>query len=181
MEACFSMPTMLQRTSAPTTPASTAASSWACTTTRIYCRPVCTARTPHRVNCRFFPAPRPPRPRDSARACAAAPSSRPGSLDGRRQPPARAIGRGTDRATAGLGEARLPELALALGVTDRHLRRVFQDEFGMAPVEYAQTQRLLLAKRLLTDTRIAGARGGPREWLREPAPLQRISFARATA
>src|SRR5262249_50461653 len=29
-----------------------------------------------------------------------------------------------------------------------------QDEFGVAPVEYAQTQRLLLAKRLLTDTRL---------------------------
>ncbi len=49
-------------------------------------------------------------------------------------------------------EARLPGLAQALGVTDRHLRRVFREEFGVAPVEYAQTQRLLLAKRLLTDT-----------------------------
>jgi len=39
-----------------------------------------------------------------------------------------------------------------LGVTDRHLRRVFQQEFGVSPVEYAQTQRLLLAKRLLTDS-----------------------------
>jgi AraC family transcriptional regulator of adaptative response / DNA-3-methyladenine glycosylase II len=29
---------------------------------------------------------------------------------------------------------------------------VFQEEFGVAPIEYAQTQRLLLAKRLLTDT-----------------------------
>ena len=37
-------------------------------------------------------------------------------------------------------------------MTDRHLRRVFQQEFGVSPVEYAQTQRLLLAKRLLTDT-----------------------------
>src|SRR6185436_3614666 len=44
------------------------------------------------------------------------------------------------------------KLAGALGVTDRHLRRVFQQEFGVSPVEYAQTQRLLLAKRLLTDS-----------------------------
>ena len=29
---------------------------------------------------------------------------------------------------------------------------MFQEEFGVSPVEYAQTQRLLLAKRLLTDT-----------------------------
>ncbi|MGL5003461.1 MAG: AlkA N-terminal domain-containing protein, partial [Casimicrobium sp.] len=39
-----------------------------------------------------------------------------------------------------------------IGVTDRHLRRIFAEEFGVSPVQYAQTQRLLLAKRLLTDT-----------------------------
>src|SRR5690606_5635438 len=32
------------------------------------------------------------------------------------------------------------------------LRRAFGAEFGVSPVEFAQTQRLLLAKRLLTDT-----------------------------
>jgi AraC family transcriptional regulator of adaptative response / DNA-3-methyladenine glycosylase II len=37
-------------------------------------------------------------------------------------------------------------------VTSRHLRRVFESEYGASPIEYAQTQRLLLAKRLLTDT-----------------------------
>ena len=51
-----------------------------------------------------------------------------------------------------LEEQDLAMLAARLGVTDRHLRRVFQSEFGVAPVGYAQTQRLLLAKRLLTDT-----------------------------
>src|SRR5690606_1195469 len=39
-----------------------------------------------------------------------------------------------------------------LGVTTRHLRRAFGAEFGVAPIQYAQTQRQLLAKRLLTDT-----------------------------
>src|SRR2546426_332663 len=53
-----------------------------------------------------------------------------------------------------LVETGLPELAATLGVTDRHLRRVFQEEFGVAPIEYAQTQRLLLGKRLLTDTQM---------------------------
>ncbi len=38
--------------------------------------------------------------------------------------------------------------------SERHLRRIFAAEFGVTPVEYAQTQRLLLAKRLLTDTRM---------------------------
>ena len=43
-------------------------------------------------------------------------------------------------------------VASRLGITDRHLRRAFGAEFGVSPVDFAQTQRLLLAKRLLTDT-----------------------------
>lgn len=53
-----------------------------------------------------------------------------------------------------LPEHSLEELADKLGVTDRQVRRVFQDEFGVAPVEFWQTQRLLLAKQLLTDSRM---------------------------
>src|SRR4051812_21388396 len=123
-------------------------------TTGIYCRPVCTARTPHQRNCRFFPS----------AAAAEAGGFRP-CLRCRPEPaPGYAVGAANRRpaqAAAGLSEdgrltdARLPDIADTLGVTDRHLRRVFQDEFGVAPVEYAQTQRLLLAKRLLTDTDMA--------------------------
>jgi AraC family transcriptional regulator of adaptative response / DNA-3-methyladenine glycosylase II len=51
-----------------------------------------------------------------------------------------------------LAENSLENLAEKLGVTDRHMRKVFQHEFGVSPVEYLQTQRLLLAKQLLTDT-----------------------------
>lgn len=51
-----------------------------------------------------------------------------------------------------LNEAGLAALSMRLGVTARHLRRVFQFEFGVSPIAFAQTQRLLLAKRLLTDT-----------------------------
>ena len=51
------------------------------------------------------------------------------------------------------GEGRgLEELASRLGYTDRHLRRVFAQEFHASPLEYMQTCRLLLAKSLLTDT-----------------------------
>ena len=53
-----------------------------------------------------------------------------------------------------MNEAGIEAAAERLGVTDRHLRRVFEAEFGVSPVAFAQTQRLLLAKRLLTDTRM---------------------------
>jgi AraC family transcriptional regulator of adaptative response / DNA-3-methyladenine glycosylase II len=51
-----------------------------------------------------------------------------------------------------LATPRLSDVADSLGITDRHLRRVFVAEYGVSPVQYLQTQRLLLAKSLLTDT-----------------------------
>lgn len=120
-------------------------------TTRIYCRPVCTAKTPQARNCRFFPS----------AAAAEAEGFRPCLRCRPELAPGYAVVDANQRlakAAAGLiedgqlADVRLPELAATLGVTDRHLRRVFQQEFGVSPVEYAQTQRLLLAKRLLTDT-----------------------------
>ncbi|MCQ4882210.1 helix-turn-helix transcriptional regulator, partial [Alistipes onderdonkii] len=46
----------------------------------------------------------------------------------------------------------LERMAERLGYTDRPLRRAFQREFEVTPVQYLQTCRLLLAKSLLTDS-----------------------------
>jgi len=54
-----------------------------------------------------------------------------------------------------LNEVTLEDLANRVGVTERHLRRIFATEYGISMVEFAQTQRLLLAKRLLTDTALS--------------------------
>jgi AraC family transcriptional regulator of adaptative response / DNA-3-methyladenine glycosylase II len=53
-----------------------------------------------------------------------------------------------------LEDDSVEEIATRLGVTDRHLRRVFEAAFGVSPARYRHTQRLLLAKRLLADTRL---------------------------
>ncbi|MDR0882175.1 MAG: helix-turn-helix domain-containing protein [Candidatus Adiutrix sp.] len=53
-----------------------------------------------------------------------------------------------------LFESSLADLARSLGLTSRHLRRVFDAEFGVSPVQYLQTRKLLLAKNLLTDTNL---------------------------
>ena len=59
------------------------------------------------------------------------------------------------QAQAASGEAAsLAALAKRLGVSDRHLRRIFLAEQGVTPMQYVQTRRLLLAKQLLTDTRL---------------------------
>jgi len=119
--------------------------------TKIYCRPICTARPVKRENCRFYAT---AAEAESAlyRPCLRCrPELAPGnaSVDASaRLAHAAAIAIENDT----YGEGGVAEIARRLGVTDRHLRRVFAAEFGVSPIAYAQTQRLLLAKRLLTDT-----------------------------
>ena len=51
-----------------------------------------------------------------------------------------------------LNENSVEELAQEFGVCARHMRRAISKEFGVTPIELAQTQRLLHAKQLLTET-----------------------------
>jgi AraC family transcriptional regulator of adaptative response / DNA-3-methyladenine glycosylase II len=46
------------------------------------------------------------------------------------------------------------QIAARLGVSDRHLRRIFEAQFGVSPLQYLQTRRLLAAKQLIADTRL---------------------------
>jgi AraC family transcriptional regulator, regulatory protein of adaptative response / DNA-3-methyladenine glycosylase II len=119
--------------------------------TGIYCRPVCTAKTPLERNCSFFPSAAAAEAHGFRPCLRCRPELAPGyaTVDANRRLAQAAAGLIED---GRLEEASLAGLAHALGITDRHLRRVFQQEFGVSPVDYAQTQRLLLAKRLLTDT-----------------------------
>jgi len=124
------------------------------TSTHIYCRPICTARPAHRKNMRFY---------SNAAAAEGAgfrpclrcrPERAPGLA------PVDAVSRLVGAAIAGIEEhalssARVGDLAASLGVSDRHLRRVTEAELGVSPIELAQTQRLLLAKRLLRETALS--------------------------
>lgn len=123
----------------------------AVTSTGIYCRPVCPVRTPKFANCRFY--------------ANAAMAEHAGFRPCLRCRPELAPGHGLldvsprlAQAAAALiengflNDANLNALAARVGVSARHLRRIFEAEFGVSPIDYAQTQRLLLAKRLLTDT-----------------------------
>jgi AraC family transcriptional regulator of adaptative response / DNA-3-methyladenine glycosylase II len=49
---------------------------------------------------------------------------------------------------------RLEDLAASLGLSSRQLRRSLRKELGVSPVELAQTNRLLLAKRLIAETQL---------------------------
>ena len=123
----------------------------AVSSTRIYCRPVCTVKPPKRENCSFYPSAAAAESAGYRPCLRCRPELAPGnaSVDATTRLAQAAASLMEDRA---LDRAGLDAIAARLGVTDRHLRRAFRSEFGVAPVEFDQTQRLLLAKRLLTDT-----------------------------
>jgi AraC family transcriptional regulator, regulatory protein of adaptative response / DNA-3-methyladenine glycosylase II len=129
------------------------------TSTGIYCRPVCRVRTPKRENCLFFGH---AAQAESAgfRPCLRcrpelAPHSIAWSIQDASSILAQQAVRLLDEPEAWRGEPPSIEgLSQRMGVSDRHLRRIFEAQFGVSPVQYLQTRRLLTAKQLLADTRL---------------------------
>jgi len=123
----------------------------AVTSTRIYCRPVCTVKPPKRENCRFYPSAAAAELGGYRPCLRCRPELAPGnsSIDATTRLAQAAASLIEDGTMNGAG---VEGLAARLGVSERHVRRALDAEFGVSPVEFAQTQRLLLAKRLLTDT-----------------------------
>ncbi|BDT67758.1 putative bifunctional transcriptional activator/DNA repair enzyme AlkA [Comamonadaceae bacterium OS-1] len=130
------------------------------TSTGIYCRPVCAVKTPKRENCRFFAH---PAQAESAgfRPCLRcrpelAPHALAWSMQDATSILAHQAARMLDEPEAWSMEdgSALPALAARLGVSDRHLRRIFETHFSVSPLQYLQTRRLLTAKQLLADTQL---------------------------
>jgi AraC family transcriptional regulator of adaptative response / DNA-3-methyladenine glycosylase II len=129
----------------------------AITTTGIYCRPVCPARVTRRERRRFF-ATAAGAERAGYRPCLRCrPELAPG-LAAVDAVPRLAQAAALRIAAGALNERGVDALAAELGVSARQLRRALERELGVSPVELAQTHRLLLAKRLLTDTSLPVAR-----------------------
>jgi AraC family transcriptional regulator, regulatory protein of adaptative response / DNA-3-methyladenine glycosylase II len=129
--------------------------------TGIYCRPVCKVRTPRQENCTFFTLAaqaesagfRPClrcRPEVAPAAAQAVWSVQDASAILARQ--AAALLDATTQ--TGQGTCSMAEIAGRLGVSERHLRRIFEVQWGISPLQYLQTRRLLCAKHLLTDTQL---------------------------
>src|SRR5690348_4945983 len=116
-------------------------------TTGVYCRVVCPAKDPYQENCTFFPSAAAAE-RAGYRPCLRCrPELAPGNayLETVGVLAARAASRIEDGALTG---SKVGQLAAEMGISERHLRRVVESEFGVTPIELAQTHRLLLAKRL---------------------------------
>jgi AraC family transcriptional regulator, regulatory protein of adaptative response / DNA-3-methyladenine glycosylase II len=117
-------------------------------TTRVFCRPVCPARSPQEQNIDYYPS-----------AAAALQAGfrpclrcRPESWgtpawNGTSTTVARALRLIEEGALGGMDA-----LAERLGIGSRHLRRLFIQHLGATPIAVAQAQRLLSAKKLIDET-----------------------------
>ncbi|MEO7056767.1 MAG: Ada metal-binding domain-containing protein [Caldimonas sp.] len=129
------------------------------TSTGIYCRPICRVRMPARRNCLFFSTPAQAeaalfRPCMKCRPEIAPGPGLPWTVMDASRTLARQAQTALDDSAASGDAPAVATIAGRLGVSDRHLRRIFFAEHGVTPLQYLQTRRLLLAKQLLTDTRM---------------------------
>ena len=123
----------------------------AVTSTKIYCRPVCPAPSPKPANVRYYP--------NAAAASAAGfrpclrcrPELAPDSAEFRQADAlvARALKLIQDGI---LDDGNVATLAQRLNLSERHVRRLFDEQLGAGPIAVHTTRRLLFAKQLLTET-----------------------------
>lgn len=121
------------------------------TTTGIFCRPSCPARTPHRSNVRFF--------RSAAHAVSAGLRAcrrcRPDVVPGAPEWNVRAdlAGRAVRLVTDGVVDREgVTGLAARLGYSERQVHRTLTEEVGAGPLQLSRTQRAHTARLLLETT-----------------------------
>ena len=122
------------------------------TSTGIYCRPICPAKTPKAANCRFFDTPQEAEQAGFRPCLRCRPELAPGSA------PVDDAQRIAQLIVQRLEEGQLDEKAGLEAIADqfelssRQIRRIVQKELGVPPIQLLLTRRLLLAKQLLTET-----------------------------
>lgn len=125
------------------------------TSTGIYCRPVCPARTPQLRHCRFFGSAAAAQNAGFRPCLRCRPETAPdlASWRGTSNSVCRALALINDGALDG-GHATVEKLAERLGLGERQLRRLFLQHLGATPIAVAQTRRVLFAKQLIHQTRM---------------------------
>ena len=130
-------------------------------TTGIYCRPVCPARTPKRENMVFVVSAAAAEEAGFRACLRCRPETAPdmGAWRGTSNTVSRALALIEAGALDSHSEfgGDVDGLAARLGVGERHLRRLFRQHLGAAPVSVAQTRRVLLAKALIHQTDLSMA------------------------
>lgn len=120
-------------------------------TTGIYCRPICPAVAPKSENVSYYPSAAAASEAGFRPCLRCRPECAPGT-------PAWSGSSTTVRrglkliASGALDDGNVELLSERLGVTSRHLRRLFTKHLGASPLAVAHTQRLHFAKRLIDET-----------------------------
>jgi AraC family transcriptional regulator of adaptative response / DNA-3-methyladenine glycosylase II len=122
-------------------------------TTGIYCRPVCPARPPHAANVRFY-ASAAAAQEAGFRPCLRCRPERGATLPewGVRSPVVVRALRLIERGVLDEGDGE--RLAARVGVSERHLNRLFHEALGATAKQVAQARRRHLAKRLIDETNL---------------------------
>ena len=123
-------------------------------TTGIFCRPICPAVTPKRVNVQFYPSAEAAIAHGFRPCLRCRPEAAPGS------PASAGVHATVARAVRLIEEGALEtgsveQLADRLGVGDRHLRRIFKEHTGVTPQDHAKARRLLRARQLIVDSNLS--------------------------
>ncbi len=120
-------------------------------TTGIYCRPICPANMPKSHNVSFYSTAAAAGEAGYRPCLRCRPECAPGTpaWEGTSTTVRRALRLIADGA---LDDGDIEHLSGRLGVTSRHLRRLFHKHLGASPLAVAHTQRLHFAKRLIDQT-----------------------------
>lgn len=120
-------------------------------TTGIYCRPICPVRLPKPENVTFFKSAAAATDAGFRPCLRCRPEAAPGTPAwcGTSTTVSRALRLIHEGA---LDQSSITALSDRLGVTSRHLGRLFQQHLGASPLAIAQTRRLHFAKKLIDET-----------------------------
>ncbi len=120
-------------------------------TTKVYCRPICPIPLRKPENVRWFPSASSAEKQGFRPCRRCRPHTSPGT-------PAwhgtlAVVSRALRLIEAGaMDHGNVDELAEHVGIGARHLRRLFAEHLGTAPIQIANSRRLRLARQLLNDT-----------------------------
>ncbi len=124
------------------------------TSTGIYCRPVCPVKPPKEINCRFYRTAQEAEQAGFRPCLRCRPELAPGNapMDSSQRIAHLVVQRIEEGMTD--DEDALEAIAGEFALSSRQIRRIVQKELGVPPIQLLLTRRLLLAKQLLTETKL---------------------------
>lgn len=123
-------------------------------TTKIYCRPICPANPPKEENVIYFESAAKAQNSGFRPCLRCRPETAPDSSAwlGNQA----ILHKAMQRIRAGaLNDQTLASFSDSLGISDRYLRKIFQQHLGMSPQSFANHTKLMLAKQLLQQTSLS--------------------------